>query len=66
MVKCEVIGHDGGILEKLFFLRVYKQRRSPGEKKNKQTKTKTNKQTRKTRKRKGELSSQHLDLMPGQ
>ena len=66
MVKCEVIGHDGGILEKLFFLRVYKQRRSPGEKKNKQTKTKTNKQTRKTRKRKGELSSHHLDLMPGQ
>ena len=39
MVKCEVISHDGGILEKLFFsLRVYEQRRSPGEKKkNKQT-----------------------------
>ena len=46
MVNCEVFGHDGGILEKLFFsLRVYKQRRSPGEK-NKQT----NKQTGKTRK----------------
>ena len=50
MVKCEVIDHDGGILEKLFFsLRVYKQRRSPGEKKtNKQTNTKNKKKKRGT------------------
>ena len=51
MVKCEVIGHDGGILEKLFFLRVYKQRRSPGEKK-KQTNKNKNKQTNKKNKKK--------------
>ena len=52
MVKCEVIGHDGGILEKLFFsLRVYKQRRSPGEK-NKQTNKNKNKETNKKNKKK--------------